>query len=342
MNQLETFLAAHIKSHGPIDVGQFMTMALGHPQHGYYMKQDPFGRGGDFTTAPEISQMFGEMIGAWAADIWMQMGSPARISLVECGPGRGTLMADIVRILPFKDQCDVHFVEMSPVLRELQRKAVPKATWHESVESIPDNQPVILIGNEFLDALPMRQYEFVNGTWAERVVAIDGDGFVWGRRAAGVALPAGKDGDVFEVAPVRESFTQNMCALLKRAGGVGIMIDYGHSVSGMGDTLQAVAKHKYAPVLENIGDADLTSHVDFEAIGAAAAQAGAKVLGAVEQGEFLQRLGITARAAYLASKSKDAGAIETALKRLTDSDQMGTLFKVMAFTYDPVLQPAGF
>lgn len=342
MNQLEQHLAAHIKSHGPIDVGQFMTIALGHPQHGYYMKQDPFGRGGDFTTAPEISQMFGEMIGAWATDIWMQMTRPKRISLVECGPGRGTLMADILRILPFKDQCDVHFVEMSPVLREMQRKAVPNATWHESIESVPDNQPVILIGNEFLDALPVRQFEHVNAAWAERVVGFDDDKFLWGRKAPGLKLPDGKDGDVFEIAPVRESFTQNVCALIKRAGGVGIMIDYGHSVSGMGDTLQAVVKHTYAPILENIGDADLTSHVDFTAIGAAASAAGAKVFGPVPQGEFLQRLGITARAAYLAPKSKDPASVETALKRLTDSDQMGALFKVMAFTYDPVLQPAGF
>jgi NADH dehydrogenase [ubiquinone] 1 alpha subcomplex assembly factor 7 len=363
MNDLQKYLIDHIQAHGPIDVGQFMSMALGHPEFGYYMKKDPFGRGGDFTTAPEVSQMFGEMIGVWCADVWMQMGSPKKFSLLECGPGRGTLMADIMRATKgvdgFHKAAHVHLLEISPVLKAIQKQTLCHAregghpdnkegqtpacagvTWHESLETVPDNQPIIIVANEFLDALPFRQFVKLKSGWAERVVTQD---FKFGLKpAANAFIPKefqnAKEGVIYESAPARIAFVKNISELLKKNTGAALMIDYGHEKSGLGDTFQAIYKHKYTDVLEHIGDADLTSHVDFEALKQAA---DVNVHGPVEQGAFLKDMGIEIRAEILASRA-DPAEILNALKRLSDSGQMGSLFKVMGLSYGQAVTPSGF
>ncbi len=356
---LEGIIKRHIAQHGPIDVGQFMSLALGHPEHGYYMKQDPLGAAGDFTTAPEISQMFGELLGAWVADVWSQMGAPATFALVECGPGRGTLMADMMRsaraVPGFFDACQIHLLETSPALSDRQRECLDgyDVLWHETLSSLPDNCPLVFIGNEFLDALPIRQLVRVDGAWAERVVAaVDDGGLGYGVRAASPdmmqmipeVLRNGPDGDVFEVSPARAGFAAHVCDALKRSGGAALFIDYGHVKSGIGDTFQAVRDHGFVSPLLNAGDADLTAHVDFDALGAVIDEAGMENFGALEQGAFLNALGIKSRAAQLMQKADDkqGGDIESASHRLTHSDQMGSLFKVTGFSYGKPIRPAGF
>lgn len=344
-SSIEKYLKDHIAAHGPMDVGQFMSIALSHPEFGYYMKRDPFGRGGDFTTAPEVSQMFGEMIGVWCADVWMQMGSPKKFTLLECGPGRGTLMADILRatngVDGFRDAVDVHLLEISPVLKQKQIETLDdfEVTHHETLEDVP-NAPLIVVANEFLDALPFRQFAKLKSGWAERVVTED---FKFGLKPAiNSFIPkefqSAKEGEIFESAPARVSFVKNVSELLRKNTGVALFIDYGHAKSGLGDTFQAIHKHKYAGVLEHIGDADLTSHVDFEALKQAA---DINVYGPVEQGAFLKDMGIEIRAQILASKTEPTDVLN-ALKRLTDSSQMGSLFKVMGLSHGDAVTPSGF
>lgn len=353
---LKKYLVNHITQHGPIDVGQFMNIALCHPEYGYYMKQDPFGAGGDFTTAPEISQMFGELIGAWVADLWLQMGKPTPFGLVECGPGRGTLMADIMRatggVEGFHKACLIHLIEISPALKKLQAKALElyNPTWHQSMGAVSTAYPLIILGNEFMDALPFRQLVNIDGGWAERVVTRD---LSFGLRPAGAELisyipqkvqATAKDGDVFEISPVRSAVMETICDTLKRASGAALLIDYGHTKAGTGDTFQALHKHEYVSVLDCIGDADLTSHVDFEALEQIAQKSDADLLPIVEQGTFLMSLGLGQRAQYLAGQSSDdlAENIKSALHRLSAPDQMGSLFKVMGLSYGHGLKPAGF
>lgn len=350
MSALAEYLKNHIAAHGPMDVGQFMALALGHPQHGYYMKKDPFGAGGDFTTAPEISQIFGEVLGAWVADIWAQMGRPDPFVLLECGPGRGTLMADMMRatsgVLGFHAACRIHLLEMSPVLKSLQREMLAdfNVIWHESLSTHFFNCPFIIIANEFLDALPVRQMQKTKEGWQERLISHSEEKafhFIHGSAMQGDFPAAGPDA-IFEVSPARVSFMRHVTDLLVQAGGVALFIDYGHVQSAPGDTLQAVYKHHYVSIFEHIGDADLTSHVDFEALQAAAGMV--NIYGPVEQGAFLRALGIEQRAAYLMKKSdrKQKDEIEKALHRLTHSSQMGSLFKVMGISHGHAIQPAGF
>ena len=334
MTALADIIKKHITIHGPMDVGTFMNLALGHPEHGYYMKQDPFGEAGDFTTAPEISQMFGEMIGAWTADLWMKMGEPEAFTLLECGPGRGTLMADIMRsvkmVSGFQDAAQIHLLETSPVLKDKQAQVLGEyePQFHETLEHIPDDQPLIVIANEFLDALPIRQ--FIGGK--ERYVMVGPDD----------QLTFSGLGEVQEVAPVRDNVVRAIAALLKNAGGAALFIDYGHAKTAPGDTLQALYKHEYCSVFEHIGDADITAHVDFEAVRLAADEV--EVYGPVEQGAFLQALGIGIRAQALmqAADEDQRTDIETALHRLIAPDQMGSLFKVIGLSYGDGIIPAGF
>lgn len=346
---LKDIIRSQITQYGPMDIGQFMALCLGHPEHGYYMKQDPFGSVGDFTTAPEVSQMFGEMIGAWVCDLWIQMGQPEKLTLLECGPGRGTLMSDLMRVTAraphFKDACAVHLLEISPFLKTKQAEllAAYNPAWHEGLDSVPTDAPVIVIGNEFLDALPFRQLMKIDEQWVERVVGVEVDQFVFGLKKTALRPDSSiraHDGDMFEIAPARLSFVEGVSDLIKTAGGAALFLDYGHIKSGTGDTFQAVHKHEYVSPLENVGNADLTSHVDFEALGAVDAQ----VFGPVEQGAFLKKLGIETRAASLTKKADDKQAkhIQSGLHRLTHSDEMGTLFKVIGFTHDDRLQLSGF
>jgi NADH dehydrogenase [ubiquinone] 1 alpha subcomplex assembly factor 7 len=354
---LETYLAQHIRTQGPVDIGTFMALALGHPQYGYYMKQDPFGADGDFTTAPEISQMFGEVIGAWVADIWMQMGKPGFFTLLECGPGRGTLMADMMRatqtVEGFHAACGIHLLEMSPALKVLQEQNLDQydVRWHETLETLSDEGPLIVLGNEFLDALPVRQLVKSDKGWHERVVAHDdAQGFYFGARAAGPELTALVPEDirningVFEISPARAQFVRNLAAALKACGGVALFLDYGHARPAPGDTLQALYKHEYVPVLSNIGNADLTAHVDFGVLREISAQEGLDCCGPVAQGAFLEKLGINARAQFLmkGAREEQKGDIQSALHRLTHGEQMGALFKVIGLSAREGIAPAGF
>ena len=349
MISLADILKDNIAAHGPVDVAQFMALALGHPEHGYYMKKDPFGADGDFTTAPEISQMFGEVIGAWTADLWERMGKPSPFILLECGPGRGTMMADILRgtknIEGFHEACSIHLLEASPVLKVRQAETLQgyHPHWHATLQTLPARVPIIAIANEFLDALPMRQLVREQGGWHERMVSyslMHGFHFVPGAKMMG-EFPDALPGSIYEIAPARSFFVQELCKLIKQRGAAVLFLDYGHTKSGTGDTLQALHKHKYCSVFEHIGDADLTSHVDFEALHRPAADLGLAVHGPVEQGAFLKTLGIEKRAEYLKKKSKQPEEIEKALQRLIHSDQMGSLFKAICFSHEQA-HPAGF
>lgn len=354
--ETETPLLDHIKRRialsGPISIADFMHEALAHPQYGYYRKQDPFGRAGDFITAPEVSQMFGELIGLWAAVSWQQMGCPPKIDLIELGPGRGTLMADALRAVRnvpgFGDALTVRFVETSPVLRTHQQTAIMAsgipATWHETFDAIPvrANVPAIVIGNEFFDALPIRQFERGDHGWAERLVGVDANGgelgFVRGAETpvTDALIPAtlrgtAKKGDIYESCAPAIAIADQIARRLNQTHGVALFVDYGHPSSAFGDTLQALKGHEYHPVLSDPGDADLTAHVDFAAIARAMNEAGGRTGAVLTQGTFLKMLGIEQRAELLKQGADEpqAVAIDQALARLVDADQMGTLFKVL-------------
>ena len=294
----------------------------------YYATRDPFGPAGDFITAPEVSQMFGEMIGAALADCWRRAGAPGDAVYAELGPGRGTLAADALRVLHaagFAGQA--HFVEASPVLRRAQKDLVPGATWHDSIGTLP-RRPLLLVANEFFDALPVRQ--FAEGV--ERCVTAIGDDLAFDRF-----------GDVVEDSPVRTAIMRETAARLVANGGVALIIDYGHAKSAPGDTLQAVHRHRFAPVFADPGEQDLTAHVDFEVLARSAAEAGAAVTRLAPQGEWLLRLGIAARAEALIRANPDQEeTIEAALERLTGADQMGVLFKIIAIHSPDWPTPAGF
>lgn len=353
---LSSFLLRRIAERGFITIDDFMAEALGHPEFGYYVTRDPLGAGGDFTTAPEISQMFGEMIGAWLADIWAQMGAPSSFILLELGPGRGTLMADIVRAgkaaQGFTGAARVHLIETSPALREKQREALEgyEVRWHDDLSSLPADLPILFVANEFFDALPFKQYVFEGAAWHERVIiAQDGElSFssipVRHDPAQGMRLPQPTEGKVLELSKAREAYLAALLARLKAQGGAGLMIDYGHLKSGYGDTFQAVRDHAFSNPLEYIGESDLTSHVDFAALARLAEKDGAQIYGMTRQGDFLLKLGIGLRAAQLSQKADTAQKeiIEKALHRLTHSDEMGSLFKVMGVGYAKHINPAGF
>ena len=324
MTPLERALRDRILSEGPITVEAYMDACNGY----YYATRDPLGARGDFTTAPEISQMFGELVGACLADCWERAAKPDGLRYVELGPGRGTLAADALRVmLSAGVEPHVHFIETSPVLREAQAKAVPNASWHDDVSSVPAG-PLLVVANEFLDALPVRQ--FVGD--AERKVT-----------AAAGGLAFDRDGEIAEASPARDEAVSQIAMRLAADGGAALFIDHGHEKSGPGDTLQAVRDNKYAPVLDRPGEQDLTAHVDFEALAKAAGAAGAMATPIVTQGRWLERLGIEARTQALARTHPDrADDIETGRRRLCDSDEMGELFKVVAIHSPEWPAPAGF
>jgi SAM-dependent MidA family methyltransferase len=294
----------------------------------YYGTRDPLGRDGDFTTAPEVSQMFGELVGAALADCWKRAGSPAGAIYAELGPGRGTLAADALRALRGGGfDGEIHLVETSPVLRNAQSKTVPGAMWHDRIDDLPV-RPMLLVANEFFDALPVRQFV---GAMERRV------------QVAAGGLAFDRDGEIVERSPVREEAMTAIAARLSTAGGIALIIDYGHEKSAPGDTLQAVKGHRYVPVLMDAGEQDLTAHVDFEALGQAARDAGATVTGVATQGDWLNSLGIGTRAASLATANPErVTELEIAVDRLCHEEQMGQLFKVMAIHAPDWPAPAGF
>ncbi len=321
-------LARRIERHGPIPLAEFMALN----NAAYYAGRDPFGRGGDFTTAPEISQMFGEIVGLWCVDAWQRMGRPADIRLIELGPGRGVLMADALRAARLEPEFhpEVHLVEISPAMRSLQRSQGFDAVWHDGPETVPDGSS-IWIANEFFDALPVRQFVRIGGCWHERLVDREGADFRFVAAPAVRRAGAGEDGDIAEVSPAATA----MAALLAARPGYGLAIDYGYVEPPGRPTVQAVRNHKPVDPLSRPGEADMSTHVDFAALMRAGREAGAAVWGPVSQGEWLRRLGIEARAARL-------GGQEAALARLTGEDAMGRLFRVLAFGPVGAPAPAGF
>ncbi|TPE51509.1 class I SAM-dependent methyltransferase [Amaricoccus solimangrovi] len=323
----------------PLD--EYMALCLGHPEHGYYATRDPLGAAGDFTTAPEISQMFGELVGAWLAEVWRGQGAPARFVLAELGPGRGTLMRDALRVasrLPgFAEAAELWLVETSPALRARQAETLAGhgPNWAARVEELPAG-PLYLVANEFFDALPARQFRRADMAWLERLVERAGPGlaFRWGPPRAEPELarrfPLAPDGAVVECCPAAEAIAGAVGARIASAGGAALVIDYG-AWDGTGDTLQALRAHDSVDPLAEPGAADLTTHVRFRALAEAAGPVA--VAGPVAQGVFLERLGITARANALA-RGRDAGgvaAIAAAHRRLTHPDEMGNLFRVLGF-----------
>jgi NADH dehydrogenase [ubiquinone] 1 alpha subcomplex assembly factor 7 len=365
-------LIRSIRITGPLTVADFMSAALGHPRHGYYMTADRFGAAGDFITAPEISQMFGELVGLWCADTWDRLGRPQAVTLVELGPGRGTLMADALRavdgVLPaFTAAVRLHLVETSPVLRRRQGEMLARwrPTWHDRLSDVPEGSegsetsPLLVVANEFFDALPVRQFQRGARGWAERLVGLDeaetGLCFRLGatdgpstrlipprlRAASPELVPPGT---VIDLGLTGQAVAGELGQRLARTPGAALIIDYGHTAPVPTDTLQALRRHAPAPVLADPGDADLTTHVDFGALAEAATAAGARAHGPVSQGAWLQALGITTRAAMLRRNATTAQAqdINAALHRLTADDAMGTLFKVLALTAPNQPPPAGF
>ena len=348
-----------IKSSGPMPVWRYMELCLMHPQHGYYVSRDPLGREGDFTTAPEVSQMFGELLGLWAASVWRAIGQPPLLRLIELGPGRGTMMADALRALrvlpPLYQSLTIHMVEVNPVLREKQRStlsSVRNITWHDSIDDVLEG-PAVIFANEYFDVLPIHQMVKRETGWHERTIELDkNDSLVFAHMSEPtprfeVLLPplvrAAPVGAVFEWRPDKE--IMKVARRVREHDGAAVIIDYGHLRSDAGDTFQAIARHSFTDPLKNPGQADVTAHVDFQALGRAAEDLGARVHGPVTQGEFLKRLGIEARAATLMAKATPevSADIDGALKRLTDSGRggMGSMFKVIGISKPDLVSLAG-
>lgn len=348
MTALADLLKRRIATTGPITLADYMSEALLHPEHGYYTTRDPLGATGDFVTSPEISQMFGEMIGLCLAQAWMDQGRPNGV-LAELGPGRGTLMQDILRatkgVAGFHDALDLHLVEASPVLRAAQSARLPNPTFHADVSTLPD-APLFLVANEFFDALPVRQFQRDGTGWCERMVGLEGDTLTIGLSAAAPIallehrLADTKDGDLVEVCPALPAIMGQIGERIGTHGGAALIIDYGDWRS-QGDTLQALRGHKPVDPLDAPGTADLTTHVDFEVITQSAAPA--RFTRITPQGVFLERLGITQRAQTLA-QSLSGDALEShiaAHRRLTHPSEMGDLFKVVGIYPDAHTPPAG-
>jgi SAM-dependent MidA family methyltransferase len=352
---LEVEIRRRIAAAGPMPVAQYMTLCLTHPQYGYYVTRDPLGAKGDFVTAPEISQMFGELIGLWSAAVWKAMGSPTNIRLVELGPGHGTMLLDALRALhavpAFRKALAVHLVEISPALEQRQRQAVGgidvPVNWHRSLDEVPDG-PAIILANEFFDALPVHQAVMCVDGWHERVVKIGDDGSLQFSHARDPIplfdqmLPKSvRDSEIGAIFEWRaDQVALELGHRVVRGGGAALIIDYGHVESATGDTFQAVRRHDFVNPLRTPGLVDLTAHVDFRALAQAAESIGARAHGPVDQGEFLIRLGIETRAEALrkgSPLSKNA-EINSALARLTSAEGvgMGKLFKVIAIA-DPKL-----
>ena len=355
MNTLAARLAERIARSGPITVADYMAAALNDPDHGYYRTADPLGAGGDFTTAPEISQLFGELVGAWLIDCWEQAGRPGRVNLVELGPGRGTLMADILRVgrhVPdWLKAVQLHLVEINPRLRQAQAEILSAYTpqWHAALSTAPDG-PMMLVANEFLDALPIRQLIFWNGAWRERLVGWSAEtGFEFvvsaGPSPLSLLLPAdlpATQGDVYELSPAVIAAGTEIARRIARDGGAALIVDYGRTESAAVETLQAVRAHRMVKVLDDPGAADLSAHVDFALLARVARETGAIAAGPATQGAFLDELGIGLRAERIRrGLTADAAAtLDQAVARLTDPKAMGQLFKVLAIV-SPGITPAG-
>jgi NADH dehydrogenase [ubiquinone] 1 alpha subcomplex assembly factor 7 len=364
MSALAAALRDEIRRNGPVTLARYMEQALHHPTWGYYRSRDPLGAAGDFTTAPEISQMFGEMIGVWLAVLWQQMGSPAAVRLIELGPGRGTLMSDALRathaVPGFHPALDLHLIETSEPLRAAQARSLAtvnvKATWHDTIADVPAG-PLLLIANEFLDALPIHQFQRAAQGWRERLVAEDESDetrfrFVLSEADAVITLPAllrdAPPGTIWETSPPSHAVIRSVAGRIARDGGGALFIDYGYARQSGGDSLQALRAHRTHDPLTAPGDADITAHVNFTALAQSAQDAGARAYGPVDQGPFLLGLGLETRAEHLRTASlarnrlDQAAAVATAFKRLIAPTEMGSLFKVLALAGPKQPTPPGF
>ena len=355
MSPLGQILLRRIDLTGPMTLADYMAECLLHPEHGYYTNRTVFGAQGDFITAPEISQMFGELMGLALAQAWMDQGALEKATLAEAGPGRGTLMSDMLRAMRpvpgLLDALDIHLIEASPRLRGLQRDALSghDVKWLDHLSDLPE-APLFFVANEFLDALPIRQFQRKGEGWCERMVIRTGDapGPAFGPAEPQPALTARladtRPGDIVELCPSLPTIISEIAGRIARHGGVAILVDYGDWRS-LGDTFQALRGHEMVNPFEAPGQADLTAHVDFEAIACAAEAAGATATAMTTQGLFLERLGITERAQALAHSMPDAAALErhvAAHRRLTHPQEMGSLFKVICIHPNGAASPPGF
>ncbi|MGE5268997.1 MAG: class I SAM-dependent methyltransferase [Thiohalocapsa sp.] len=358
MNNLGARIVRRIRREGPLSLAAFMAMALYDPQDGYYARRDPLGAAGDFVTAPEISQIFGELIGAWCADLWQRLGRPDPIILAELGPGSGALMADLLRgaaaAPDFRAAARVHLVEVSPLLRERQRRRLKDAEPHfvAGFDELPPG-PLLLVANEFLDALPIRQLLRAADGWHERQVTLDAAGrllLAEGPESAALSLlvpaacRAAARGAVIEICPAAAALMASLGERLAHQPGTALFVDYGYCAPPLRPTLAAVRRHSATGLLEHPGGADLSAHVDFAAAAAAAGAAGAVVHGPVSQRRFLVALGAEARLTALSRQATPAQreGLAAGLNRLIDPAQMGTLFKALAVTSPGLAAPAGF
>lgn len=359
-------IMVEIKTSGPIPIDTFMARALGDVEHGYYMKQDPFGVAGDFITAPEVSQVFGEMLGLWAADFALRNHFEA-LTLVELGPGRGTLMQDILRVLSktpatkeLTQSAQIHLVETSPTLRQKQAAQLAdyqdQLSWHDSIASLPKS-PMIIFANEFFDALPIKQFVQTQTGLEERMIDVDNDAFIFSHAPSLAAqevtqtppLPAFHSstlstGDIVEHSPISLSVMKDLATRIAQYGGAMLALDYGYLTPLAGDSFQALYRHEYVFPLSHIGDADLTAHVNFAALAHTAKQNGAALAGALTQAAFLTNIGIEARFAQLLQNATPAQAqnLTAARQRLLAPEQMGHLFKALAIYQPDNAAPAGF
>ncbi len=360
---LETEIRRRIAAAGPMPVGEYMALCLTDRAHGYYTTHDPLGARGDFITAPEVSQMFGELIGLWMAAVWKQMGEPANLRIIELGPGRGTMMSDALRatkVMPaFRAAVVLHLVEISPVLQTQQERTFEQLPvpmfWHPTLRDVPEG-PAVIVANEFFDALPVNQAVKTDHGWHERRIEIDSEGKLAYTVAAdpiphfdSVLAPVVREAAPASIFEWRSDTTaMEMGRRIARDGGAALVVDYGHANSAVGETLQAVGQHAYADPLTAPGTIDLTAHVDFQALAQAVEAMGIQSFGPIEQSEFLRRLGIERRAETLKARAKAEGArgaeIDAALARLIGHGRgdMGTLFKVAAYAHPSVGVPPGF
>ncbi len=358
MNDLLSIIKERIAENGPIPVSEYMSLCLAHPEHGYYMKRDPLGKDGDFITSPEISQVFGELLGLWIANQWEKQGKP-NATLLEMGPGRGTLMNDALRatkkIKGLHDAVSVRLLEISPALKQKQWQLLAgkhhDLGWLESLDSLP-LEPLFVVANEFFDALPIRQFVWQNEKWHERYVGMDGDQLKFviasERSERGdpdwIASPSARnDGEIKEICEPATEIISKISSHIKTYGGAALIIDYGYN-EGNGDTLQAMRRHQYFEIFSKPGSADITAHVDFAALKEAAEKAGAKVFGATPQGRFLMKIGAGQRTQKLCGSASQEQSREliSGLDRLASPEKMGELFKVLAILPPDAMHAEGF
>jgi SAM-dependent MidA family methyltransferase len=358
VNALGERIARTIAAQGPLSIAQFMTMAALDPQYGYYATRDPLGADGDFVTAPEISQVFGELVGLWCVQAWFDQGRPSPVRLVELGPGTGSLMEDTLRaarLAPeFRKAVDVVLVDACPALVARQKARLANAgvsvTWRPQFDERLCDLPLFLITNEFFDALPIRQFVKTARGWCENMVATDANqnlALALSPDALPLDVPAERgdatDGAVYEASPASTALVHEIGRAIATRGGAALIVDYGYSGAGFGDTLQAVGEHRFRDVLASPGEIDLSAHVDFGALARAAERGGAASFGPVPQGEFLANLGILDRMMSLSSKNPGGQqTIKEAVDRLINPDQMGTLFKALAILPKGAPKPPGF